>query len=231
MLFVVKRSFLLPSGSFILRSTKFEICSKQCAKGFKSQSNCLVQRKLLKSSRPFAYFYNSKRYFFQSFCRWQSQCDAEVNSDPNAFSVPDDTVVVFQKLLCNKLESAKIEFEKLKKQAIERKGYMSFPIQSFCASGVGFSLTQVCVLIDAISWKHGADTEDEPENKFSTQNLKFYFQCYVVSKFSAIFKYLIPPTTPPANGFEKLSYPRLIFQIASLHHGKFGGAIIFRLEV
>ena len=156
MLFVVKKSSLLRNGTSNLRSMKCGICSKQAAKGFISQSNCLVQRKLLNSSRPFAAFYNSERYFFQSFCQWQSQYDAEVNSDANASSVPDDTVVAFQKLLCNKLESAKIEFEKLKKQAIERKGYMSFPIQSFFASGVEFSLTQVCVLINAISWKHDA---------------------------------------------------------------------------
>ena len=156
MIFVAKRSFLLRNGSFILHSTKIGICSKQAAKGFKSQSNCVAQRKLFKSCRPFTAFYNSERYFFQSFCRWQSQCDAEVNSDANASSASDDTVVAFQKLLCNKLESAKIEFEKLKKQAIERKGYMFFPIQSFIASGVEFSLTQVCVLINAISWKHDA---------------------------------------------------------------------------
>ena len=158
MIFVAKRSFLLRNGSFILHSTKIGICSKQAAKGFKSQSNCVAQRKLFKSCRPFTAFYNSERYFFQSFCRWQSQCDAEVNSDANASSASDDTVVAFQKLLCNKLESAKIEFEKLKKQAIERKGYLSFPIQSFFASGIGFSLTQVCVLmlINAISWKHDA---------------------------------------------------------------------------
>ena len=92
MIFEAKRSFLLRNGSFILHSTKIGICSKQAVKGFKSQSNCLVQQKLLKSSRHFAAFYNSKRYFFQSFCRWQSQCDAEVDSDANASSVMVENV-------------------------------------------------------------------------------------------------------------------------------------------
>ena len=92
MIFEAKRSFLLRNGSFILRSTKFGICLKQAAKGFKSQSNYVAQRKLLNSSRPFAAFYNSKRYFFQSFCRWQSQFDAEANSDANASSVMAENV-------------------------------------------------------------------------------------------------------------------------------------------
>ena len=145
MIFMVKRSFLLRNGSSILLSTKFGICSKQAAKGFKSQSNCVAQRKLLKSSRPFAAFYNSERYFFQSFCQWQSQCDAEINSDANASSASDDTVVAFQRLLCNRLEAAQIALEKIKTQTIEKKRYISLPIQSICANEINFSLRQVSV--------------------------------------------------------------------------------------
>ena len=144
---MVKRSFLLRNGSPILRSMKFEICSKQAGKVFKSQSNCLVQWELLKSNRPFAAFYNSKRYFFQSFCQWQSQCDAEINSDANASAASDDAVIAFQRILCNKLEAAQIEFEKTKMQEIERKGYISLPIQSICSNEIYFSLRQVSFLI------------------------------------------------------------------------------------
>ena len=142
---MVKRPFLLRNGSSILRSMKFVICSKQAAKGFKSLSNCLVQWELLKSNRPFAAFYNSKRYFFQSFCQWQSQCDAEINSDANASAASDDAVIAFQRILCNKLEAAQREFEKIKKHAIERKWCISLPIQSICANKINFSLRKVSI--------------------------------------------------------------------------------------
>ena len=74
MVFVANRSLLLRNGSFILRSTKYGICSKQAGKGFKSQSNCVAQRKLPKSSRPSLLFITLKGIFRNRFA------DGKVNA-------------------------------------------------------------------------------------------------------------------------------------------------------
>ena len=108
---------------------------------FNSQPNYIAQRSftnkrhLLKSSVAFLY---SQRLLYGNNGKGIANGIEDANL-PSTLAAENK----FQTLIKDELETAKVSFDNIKKQAIDRFGYISLPIQSIDANKIRFSLRQV----------------------------------------------------------------------------------------
>lgn len=111
---------------------------------FNSQPNYIAQRSftnkrhLLKSSVAFHY---SQRLLYGNNGKEIANGIEDANA-PSTFLAAENALK-FQALIKDELETAKVSFDNIKKQAIDRFGYISLPIQSIDANRIRFSLRQV----------------------------------------------------------------------------------------
>ena len=111
--------------------------------GFKYQPNYISrrsfikERRLLKSSLA---FHDSQRFLYGNNNR---EITGEAANGNSATALDAEIAFKFQALIRNELEDAQTTLENIKKQTIERSGYIALPIQSIDANKIKFSLRQV----------------------------------------------------------------------------------------
>ena len=113
--------------------------------GFKYQPNYISrrsfikERRLLKSSLA---FHDSQRFLYGNNNR-EITDETEAANGNSATALDAEIASKFQALIKNELADAQTTLENIKKQTIERSGYIALPIQSIDANKIKFSLRQV----------------------------------------------------------------------------------------
>ena len=112
---------------------------------FEYQPNYIARRsfinkwRLLKSSLA---FHDSQRFLYGNNNR-EITDETEAANGNSATALDAEIAFKFQALIRNELEDAQTTLENIKKQMIERSGYIALPIQSINANIIRFSLRQV----------------------------------------------------------------------------------------